>query len=231
MSQNKPDKESFDFFYLNPDPELVVKMIRRDSEEGYFDSFQSVGPAVAICSGVFQQFPERIPEWMEQLKDLSEKTVHGLHLALWYSDTDEGRTFLKEALLKSSSETEETQLKALAGIAPPKIVEMEIDFPPTVLDMCWGLFMATGDEACIKRVIEVANFKEMTCGECDEDHECDFCVVFQQIRRAACWSLESLAFQHKKVLEVCKAELEKNPSNKVLASIVESASKRLSQNS
>lgn len=227
MTDNELDKT--DFFYLNPNPEIVVQMIRRESEEGYFDAFQSVGPTVALCSGIFRQFPERVAEWMDQLEDLPEKTRHGLNLALWYSDVDEGRACLQKALLKSANEDEINQLKSLVGIAPPKIVELPIDFPPSVLDMCWGLFMATGDEACVKRVIEVANFKEMTCDQCDEDHECDLCVVFQQIRRAACWSLESLAFQHKRVLEICKAEFKKNPSDKVLTYVVKSASKRLSK--
>lgn len=222
-------KDSTDFFYLHPDPEIVAEMIKQESEKGYFDDFRSVGPTVALCSGIFRQFPEKIPEWMEQLESMPEKTRHGLYIALWYSDTNEGRAYLQKALLESVNKDETNHLKSLVGIKAPKIVELPIDFPPSVLDMCWGLFMATGDEACVKRVIEVANFKEMTCGECDEDHECDLCVVFQQVRRVACWSLESLAFQHKRVLEICKAELAKNPSDKVLLYVVKSASERLSK--
>lgn len=204
-------------------------MIKQESEEGSFDSFHSLRPTVALCSGIFRQFPDKIPEWMEQLESLPEKTRYGLHLALWYSDTKEGRVYLRETLLKNTNADETNHLKSIVRIKAPRIVDLPIDFPPSVLAMCWGLFMATGDETCIQRVIEVANCEEMTCVRCVGGHECDLCVVFQQVRRTACWSLESLAFQHKRVLEICKAELAKNPSDKVLTYVVKSASERLSK--
>ncbi|MBI3588964.1 MAG: hypothetical protein HY093_00920 [Candidatus Liptonbacteria bacterium] len=72
--------------------------------------------------------------------------------------------------------------------------------------------MATREERCVKRLIQVATRPKTELEEKNQE--------------VALWSLKSNAQQHNKVLAICKAELKRDPSSRKLLSVVEEARRR-----
>ena len=143
------------------------------------------------------QNPKNVEQWLEEFEDLDEKQRELILVAAWYSDTDAAKAYLKEKKLERWSEKES-----------PNILDLKVDGPHK-LDMLWGYFMATGEEAPIRRIVSglqlskysgaAKRFKESE--KTDEDRRKAWLdATFQ----AARWSLTANCKQHPKALEHCE---------------------------
>jgi len=203
----------YNYFYLDSNPDVVIEMIKKDSKEGIFDKSETINPETGFYSGIFQKFPERAREWIEKIQDLPLLHKEVIYAALWISRIKESKSILGFFLQKTKDKDEQEFLDASLNNNPSDIFTAPIDFPPSNLDVLWGLFMSTGDERCIKRIIEVACFSPKTPEE-------------TMAIPAAQWSLKSNALQHGRVLEICKEEFKKYSQNNILAGIIDSVKKQ-----
>ena len=186
------------FYYKNPAPEQLVAEVRAMTKAGALKDPNAQPPTVAFLSRVMAKNPTKINKWLEELGDLEKNERSVVFAAAWYSDTDEARAFFKKKGLQDYLDQE-----------APAILEMEVKDPST-LDMLWGYFMATGDEAPIRRIISafalskhagaVERFKDSA--KTEEDRKAAY---FDATFQSAQWSLESNCRQHPLVLKHAEA--------------------------
>jgi hypothetical protein len=184
------------FYHKNPSPEKLSAQVRELANKGVLRDEAAHPPVIAFLSQVMAQNPARVSGWLKEFEDLEEKQRVVLQAAAWYSDTEEARQYFKDKSLDHF-------LKKKA----PKITEMTVD-NPSVLDMQWGHFSATGDIAAIRTVISafslskhagaIERFKSSQKTAKDRS-EAMLDATFQ----AAQWSLHSNCLQHPLVLEHC----------------------------
>lgn len=186
------------YYYLNPQPNLTAEAILAMSKQGYFDKPTAQVALAAFFSQVFAQNPNSIQSWFLRLDDLSERHKRTLWMALLYSATPQGKQQLKIEAEKAISTAKDEILKLLRT-EPPSIAKLEIT-SPSVLDMLWGSFLATGDELYVTRIISTLAWVN------DKDDTRKLLIG-----GAARWSLTSNCIQHKRVLEICKAQMAKQP--------------------
>jgi hypothetical protein len=190
-----------DAYYRNPQPDRFVAEVRARSKSGKLSAPKAAPPMVAFLSRVMADNPEKIAVWMAALADLPESDKETLHKAIWLSRTTAGKAYLEK----------EGLLKYLAQPAAD-ILKLPIE-SPAVLDMLWGYFFATGDEAPIRRIVSAANYypslgaleRYKTSARTEADaRQAQKEVIF----RAAMWSLGSNCRQHRRVKEICDKLLE-----------------------
>jgi hypothetical protein len=190
-------------YYRNPQPDYFVTGVRK-MERGAL----SAPATVAFLSRVLAKNPTKIPVWMAALADLSDSDKEVLHKAIWLSGTDAGKAYLKDQGLAN-----------LLKNPAPDMLKMEID-SPAVLDMLWGHFFATGDEAPIRRIVSVLNYSKYagaleryeTSKKNPDDREQAY---YDAIFRAAVSSLSTTWRQHQRVKDICDGLLkgkELNPT-------------------
>jgi hypothetical protein len=189
------DSESPDWltsYYQNPQPERFVTGVRQMIARGTLSA-----PATeAFLSRLLAKNSAKIAVWMAALADLSDRDKELLHQAIWLADTDAGRAYLKHQKLA-------TLLKDPA----PDLLKQEID-SPAAIEMLWGCFFATGDEAPIRRIVSALKYSQ--CAGAMERYETSKKTAddWQQahhdaIFRAAVSSLSTFWRQHPRVKEIC----------------------------
>lgn len=183
------------YYYLHPQPDHTVEAILLMSAKGYLDKETAQSPLAAFFSHVFAQNPQSIEHWFSKLEGLPNAQRRLLCGALWYSATPQGLQQLKKEAARAAP-SDNADIVKLTTTKPPSIANLEIT-EPSVLDMLWASFMATGDERYVIRIISTLPWLE----------EKNLNRVL--IGGAARWSLTSNAIQHPKVLEICKAQVGK----------------------
>lgn len=203
------------YYYLHPQPELVVPATLLAEKKGYLNS-ESGGPYMAFLSRVFAQNPTKIAGWNKELEvAIQPKSKPILWTALWWSHTKESGQLLDEIAKTLSPKTQTSLLEQIAK--PPEPIEkMDINHP-NVVDMLWGAFFATGDEKYIQRLISVLSWETQS-----KD------LNKMQVAASVRWSLTSNAEQHPAVLQICQQVREKQPDLRtVLDPVIEKATKNL----
>ena len=189
-------------YYQNPQPDHFVAEVRKMSERGTL----SAPPTVAFLSRVLAKNPAKIAVWMAALADLSDSHKELLHKAIWLSGSDAGKTYLKEQGLANLLKT-----------PAPDMLKTEID-SPSAIDMLWGCFFATGDEAPIRRIVSALNYAKYagamdryeTSQKTADDREQAY---NDAIFCAAVSSLSTFWQQHPRIKEICDGLLKGNELN------------------
>ncbi|MBN9395951.1 MAG: hypothetical protein J0H83_11960 [Candidatus Melainabacteria bacterium] len=185
------------YYYLFPESQLTIPAMKAMEKMGYMEDFGASFPVCAFLSKIFEANPDKVHEWVEEMHGLSPKTQETiLPLVLRWADTDAARDELKKLNMPVDSKYLEFEK---ANLSPEKLNTFYISSPSN-LDMLWGCFMATGDERYVQKIMTTLPWmRENT------DHTPKFAIG-----AAAAYSLWMNAKQHKKVLEICKAESEKS---------------------
>ncbi|MEO8204919.1 MAG: hypothetical protein ABI615_01970 [Chthoniobacterales bacterium] len=211
----------FTYYYMDPQPDKFPAEVRSMSEKGDLTKVDNQQPLIAFLSRIMAQNPDKISSWMSELESLPPNDKRVLYSAIWFSSTDQGRTFFQKNNLAGYLKKE-----------PPDILKMEPDSPST-LDMLWGYFMATGDPKAIRQIVSTLNLSKdegalarfKNSGKTDADKKAAYLdAAFQSARS----SLTSNCLQHPKVLEICETffkgqDLNKTESvelNNILAKVV-----------
>ena len=132
-------------YYRNPQPTRFVDEVRTLINSGSFSKETAQPPLIVFLGRVIAANPTKIESWMAALNDLSPAGKDLLYAALWFSGTEEAKQYLATHGIKDYT-----------GKNPPDVLKMEID-SPTVVEMLWGWYFATGDEAAIRRIISGFN--------------------------------------------------------------------------
>jgi hypothetical protein len=181
------------FYYRNPRPDQLVPQLKAWSAEGTLQDKQARAPLVGFLSQVFRLNAARIEEWYSQVKDLPAEDLETVSMALWMSNTKEGKQLLHKEHPGVFDEN-----------PPPDILKLKLDTAST-LDLLWGYYFATGDSQALRRIVSMFNYADApdkVKGVPD-----DRSPLYKTLPDAAKWSLSSNASQHPKVLADCKKML------------------------
>ena len=183
------------FYYQSPTPDQVVPQLCSLSRDGTLANAEPIGPLTAFLAAVMKANPQRIPSWLDALADLPPSEHEIVVAAAWLSRQATATAWLKEKGMKD-----------LLKRRPPDFLDPAAGFTePMKLDMLWGMFMASGEEAPVLRIIAALELSEhqgalkryKLSKKTDADRAA---AAADAIFEAAMWSLESNARQHPRVL-------------------------------
>ncbi len=186
------------YYYLHPRPDLTIKALLFAEKEGFLDNRDACLPLIALTSQIVRQNPKQLPAWVQELNPMKTEHKKLIWKALWQSNTAESRS-AANLLAQDFPINERPPLLTQSSPSPQPIEKIELS--PPVLDMLWANFFATGDERYVVRIMSALPYlrketldtsKMITAG-------------------VASWSLASNAHQHKRVMSICLAALQRHP--------------------
>jgi hypothetical protein len=175
-------------YYQNPQPDQVVQAVYGLSDAGYFERQGAVATSIGFFSQVFAANPDRVDGWFARFSSLPQSEQRLLAGALWYAGNPKGERLLRDLAADSAYRNYIARMIATntgnVG-ATPVLSESS-------LNLRWGAFLASGSEQHVTSIL--TGMGRGSVGE------------------AARVSLAFNAAQHPKVLEVCRAELDRQPN-------------------
>lgn len=141
-----------------------------------------------------------------------------LILGIWYSGYPDAKPLLEQ--LSNSMPIYKGEIDALVAGDRTPLLEIPLEQRPWMLDMLWGNFMATGDEAPVARIISALPWVNVR----DDPSR-------TLVGGAARWSLISNAIQHKRVMDISRKELTSQPKEvaDVLREVIAEAEKDMQE--
>ncbi len=176
-------------YYLDPQPADVPRGIQRLSREGYFDRNEHIAIAVGFLGTVFTQNAGQVDGWLAQLNQLPPRHQRLLAAALWQAGHERGGEWLRALGAGSPLRPE---LERLAGTPSQRIVDTSV-VSVSSMRLQWGAFLASGDERHIICILEAFGLDQ------------------PQLTANARLALAQIAAAHPRVLQICQAQLERQP--------------------
>lgn len=182
-------------YYEHPTPERFVTEVRAWSKAGSLSNLKTAALISVFLGRVIAANPTQVDAWLTQLDDLKGGDRQMLLSAASLSATKDAQAYL-------SRQPDAEKYRAI----PMDIRTLEPK-SPAVLDMLWADFFATGEAVPIKRIVLALNYDKYSGAldryaksEKTEKDRND--AILEAVFRAAKWSLESNAKQHRRVGEI-----------------------------
>ncbi len=179
-------------YYKNPRPAEFARNVHLLSSTGFFEEAGQPAQAIGFFSQVFAQNADRIDYWMNQIKDLPEKHQRVLVSALWLSGSPRGEAAIRSHLA-GVSESARAELAALMAQKPTNVFDTPVN-STAAMNLQWGAFLASGQERNIVNILAALGSGQ------------------RNIVESARLSLALNAAEHTRVLEICRAQLDKQPN-------------------
>jgi len=188
-------------YYKSPSPNRFIPEVRDMVKEGALKRKKSKLFIIAFLSQVMRANPDKIEGWLEEFENIDDDQKSVLYASAWYSHTEQALRFFKQRKLHKYLEQPALDILAL-----------KVD-NPSVLDMLWGYYFATGEEEPIRRIITAFDYSkfagalekhkdsEKTKQQIDE-------IYWDVLFGAAMWSLDSNCRQHQAVQNICETILD-----------------------
>jgi tetratricopeptide (TPR) repeat protein len=134
---------------------------------------------------------------------------------LWWANTPEAKKQMAIVAKQLMPNDQASIAMHTNKVVPIETIEIS---SPTILDILWANFFATGDERFVKRIMSILPwFGQGNAGK-------------TLLAGTAKWSLTCNAHQHKRVLQICQRERENQPAlKKVLSEVIAKATKPTQQ--
>lgn len=187
-------------YYENPEPDRVVPSLlymAREMGVPAEDNDARKG-LVAFYAGILRRDPSANLAGVRDMAALQDEAPAFLWQVLWFAGTPAARALL-ETLAPPRTSPKWERWDRQRQSPPPD----PLTLPPEdagALEVFWGSFFATGDTRYVERVIGVLALARV-------EHD----ARKIRIGASAEASLVANARQHPKVMEICKAELAKQP--------------------
>ena len=193
-AQNAFADDWISYYYESPAPERFVAEVQAMSKAGSLSNPNSAAMTSVFLGRVMAANPAQVNSWLTKLGDLKGNDRQTLLFAAKLSKTKEA-----QAYLDGQPDAEKYRAKTIdIRTLEPK--------NPTVLDMLWADFFATGEAVPIRRIVVALNYDKYSGAldryaksektEKDRDE-----ATLEAVFKAAMWSLESNATQHRRVGE------------------------------
>ena len=204
------------YYYRSPEPSKVADALLFASTSGFFKDGKASPPFFGFLAGWFAQNWPLAESVVERLTALPPDDQPVLVLGLWYSATPDSKALLAKYV--SRMPAQEKLVAQLSRTTQPQITDIPLEQGPWVLDALWGNFMATGSDAPIVRLLSALPWATVK-GD----------IPRLLVGGSARWSLISNAVQHPRVLEICRAQLSRQPENVAtpLAEVIREAESEL----
>jgi hypothetical protein len=201
-------------YYLHPTPESTSLAIQSMQQLSYLKKESAGAPLASFLSLIFRSNPAAIETSLESFTNYSPEEQQILLRSLWLSNTKQAKIQLEKLITIQVNNGIHANADLLKS-DPPEIDKLPIN-SPDILDMLWGAFMATGDEKYVIQVISVLPYSTIK-GD----------VARLIVGESARWSLTSNAIQHKRVLDICISQLDKQTKEvkAILSEVITEATK------
>lgn len=176
-------------YYLDPQPAELPRAIRRLSAAGYFDRPEHVSVAIGFIATIFARHPDQVAGWLEQFDGLPESHCRLVVGALWQSGHPSGPDLLRAFGRRTTMRKE---IDRLADQPSRPVADTPVRSPSS-MRLQWGAFLATGEERHVVRILDA--FGQNVPG----------------LTPAVRISLAENAAAHPRVLEICRAQLDRQP--------------------
>ncbi len=182
-------------YYEHPTPDRFVPEVKALSKAGNLSNPNSSALISVFLGKIMAANPTQVDGWLIQLGDLKEGDRQALLFAASLSGTKEAQAYLGRQPDAEKFRGKPIDIRAIE----PK--------SPTLLDMLWADFYATGEAGPVRRVVTALNYDKYSGAldryaksEKTEKDRND--AILEAVFKAALWSLESNARQHSRVGEV-----------------------------
>ncbi len=191
-------------YYLNPQPAELGRAVQRLSHDGYFDQSGHVAISIGFLATVFAQNPQRVDGWLMEFNGLPLKHQKIIASALWQAGQPLGAEMLKN--LGEFAANRDAVLR-LANTPPVAIDDTPV-LSTSSMNLHWGAFLATGDQRHILAVLDAIGTNR------------------PGLDTAARVALAQEAAEHPRVMEICRAQLDRQPRDvqQILRAAVNEAS-------
>ena len=203
------------YYYLHQTPETTTLAIQSMQQLGYLKKESAGAPLVSFFSLIFRSSPTAIESSLKSFANFSPEEQQILLRSLWLANTKQAKIQLEKHITIQVNNGIHDNADLLKS-DPQEIDKLPIN-SPDILDMLWGAFMATGDEKYVVQVISVLPYSTIK-GD----------VARLLVGGSARWSLTSNAIQHKRVLDICISQLDKQPKEvkAILSEVITEATKK-----
>jgi hypothetical protein len=178
-------------YYLNPQPAELPGVVATLSREGYFEQPGHTAIAIGFLGTVFAQHPDRVDGWLRELGGLPENHQRLLAAALWQAGSPRGTELLAKL---SDDSAVRLQVLQLARKGSEPVADTPV-LSASSMNLQWGAFLATGNEKYVLNVLGAIG-----TGQAGLD-------------TATRISLARHAASHPRVLDICRAQLDRQPSD------------------
>jgi hypothetical protein len=176
-------------YYLDPQPNDLPPRIRELSTGGYFDAPGHAAIAIGFIGTIFAAHPDRVDGWLRQLDGLPLKTNRLLAAALWQAGHELGPDSLR--ILAQGSPIR-AAVERVANTPPQAIADTPVHSASS-MNLRWGAFLASGDAQHVIAILDSIGLND------------------PGLTTAATVALAQDATDHPRVLEICRAQLEREP--------------------
>jgi hypothetical protein len=176
-------------YYINPRSEELTANIRALSREGFFEKEGNIALGIGFLATIFAENPRRAEGWLRELSNLPAAHQRLVAAALWQAGHPLGSELLGNVSKKSLVQDE---VLRLASIPAQLVVDTPVRSRSS-LNLQWGAFLASGDERHIVRVLDAIGTGE------------------RALDNIAQMNLARHAANHPRVLEICRAQLSRQP--------------------
>jgi hypothetical protein len=176
-------------YYLDPQPAEVPRAIQRLCREGYFDRDENTAIAVGFLGTLFQQHAAQVDDWLDQLRDLTPRHRRVIAAALWQAGHERGGELLRAL---GAGTPLQPELERLARTPSQRIMDTSV-VSVSSMRLQWGAFLASGDERHIICILEAFGLDQ------------------PQLTTTARLALAQIAAAHPRVLQICQAQLARQP--------------------
>jgi hypothetical protein len=187
-------------YYLNPRPDEIPRALAAYRVTGAFADNKYHWQLSGFLAELFARHAGRLSEWLHDWTSYSAGDQRFLFEAVWLSGSAEAQTFLQTVGTRRLQELCERDLTAAP---PPSRDAIPPSSHPGALDFYWGRFFATGDAELVRKIIACLPLSRMRPqlpgGMVDSGP--------MLIGNAASWSLGVNGRHHRKVREICQAEM------------------------
>jgi len=177
-------------YYKNPQPEKLVQRAYILSDMGYFEGEGQPAQAVGFFAAIFAQHPDKVDGWIASFRGLPVKHQRLLAAAAWLAGQPRGESRLQEL----STGNDSAALADLVSQKPTSLAQASVQSQSSMY-MQWGAFLATGKDTHIVAILTAVG--EKTPG----------------LAESARLSLAMNAAQDDRVMEICQAQLDKQPKD------------------
>ncbi|BBJ00486.1 hypothetical protein FGKAn22_21780 [Ferrigenium kumadai] len=182
-------------YYEHPTPERFVTEVHALSKAGNLSNPKTAALISVFLGRVIAANPTQVDSWLTQLGDLKGGDRQTVLFAASLSGTKEAQAYLSR------------QSDAEKYLGKPIDIRALEPNNPTFLDMLWADFFATGEAVPIRRIVVALNYDKYSGAleryaksEKTEKDRND--AILEAVFKAAMWSLESNARQHRRVGEI-----------------------------
>ena len=189
----KPAWQWVSNYYHNPRPDDLPSAVHSLSRSGYFESVGQPAIAIGFFTTVFAQNPQRVDFWLAQTASLPEQHRRILAAAAWKSGSATGARLLREMSAHEDSALRE-QVRQLVINGSEPVGNTPV-LSPSSMNLQWGAFLASGDERYIVNVLAALGSGQ------------------PGLATSARFALAQNAVAHPRVLEICRAQLDKQPES------------------